>query len=134
MESSTTKEESSKDISGKQKEQEDLITPKGNIIEESEPIASNSTTTTPKESNPNNPTSSTISNESSVVDLIALAVSIIGAIGGAVVYATKKFYDGKKSYTHNDLPLVEPVLDSHLDNNQDIPLTGVVVEEGAPSS
>lgn len=110
MKSSTTKEESFKDISGKQEEQEDL--------------------TTPKESNPNNLTSSAISNESAVVGLIALAVAIIGAIGGGVVYVTKKFYDGKKSYTYDDLPLAEPILDSHLDNNKDIPLTGVVVDEG----
>lgn len=113
MESSTTKEESSKDISGKQEKKEDLTTPKGNIIEKSEPIAEDSITT-----------------KSSVVNLITLAVSIIGAIGGTVVYVTKKFFDGQKSYTHDDLALGEPTLDSHLDNNQDILLTGVVVDEG----
>ncbi|MFU7500976.1 MAG: hypothetical protein ACJBCI_04775 [Candidatus Tisiphia sp.] len=99
----------------------------------SEPIAkdivTDSTTPTPKESNPNNPASSTMS-IGEPVGLIALAVSIIGAIGGAVIYVTQKFYDGKKSYTHDDLPLAESISGSHLDNNKDIPLTGVVVDEG----
>lgn len=55
-------------------------------IEKSEPIAEGSTTPTPQESNPNNPTSSTISINKSSVGLTALAVSIIGAIGSTVVY------------------------------------------------
>lgn len=139
MEFSSTKEESSKDISGKQEKKEDLTTSKENIIETLEPIAEDSTTPTPKESNPNNPTSSTIS-IGEPVGLTALAVSIISAIVGAVVYVTKKFCDGKKSYTHYDLPLAELISDSHLNSNkdipnqdipnQDIPLTGVVVDEG----
>ncbi|MFU7502961.1 MAG: hypothetical protein ACE1S7_06135 [Candidatus Tisiphia sp.] len=130
MESSSTKEGSSKDISGKQEKKEDLTTPKGNIIETLEPIAEDSTTPTPQESNPNNPTSSTIS-MNQAVSLTALAVSIISAIGGTVVYGIKKFCDGKKSYIHYDLPLVEPISDSHLDNNKDIPLTGVLVNNEA---
>jgi hypothetical protein len=181
MESSTTEEESSKDLSGKQ-EKHDIhtinkplpkekstastpeefstttirvttssadnpttsatvwsnpqktTTPKKNLTEKSEPIAedivADFTTPTPKESNPNNPASSTMS-IGETVGLIAFAVTTIGTIGSTVGCVIKKFCGGKSHFVHDALALAEPNSGSHLDNNKDIFLTGVLVNNDA---
>lgn len=68
---------------------EELTTPKKNLTEKSEPIATgvvaDSTTEkhTPKESNPNNHASSTMS-IGEILGLISFALTTIGAVGGTV--------------------------------------------------
>jgi hypothetical protein len=113
---------------------EELTTPKKNLTKKSEPIAEDivvdSTTPTPKESNPNNPASSTMS-IGETVGLIAFAVTTIGAIGSTVGYVIKKFCGGKSHFVHDALALAEPNSGSHLDNNKDIFLTGVLVNNDA---
>jgi hypothetical protein len=113
---------------------EELTTPKKNLTEKSEPIAAgvvaDSTTEkhTPKESNPNNPASSTMS-IGEILGLISFAVTTIGAVGGTVGWVIKKFFGGVSHLSHEALALVE--LDNRLDNNEDAPLTGVTVDDNA---
>ncbi|WP_375331500.1 hypothetical protein [Candidatus Tisiphia endosymbiont of Oplodontha viridula] len=117
---------------------EELTTPKKNLTEKSEPIAAgvvaDSTTEkhTPKESNPNNPASSTMS-IGEILGLISFAVTTIGAVGGTVGWVIKKFCGGNVSrFDHEALALPELLLelDNRLNNNEDTSsLTGITVND-----
>ncbi|MFP3018354.1 MAG: hypothetical protein ACEY3E_05660 [Candidatus Tisiphia sp.] len=84
---------------------------------------------TPKESNPNNPASSTMS-IGEILGLISFALTTIGAVGGTVGWGIKKFCGGVSHLGHEALALAELALvelDNRLDNNGDTSLTGVTV-------
>jgi hypothetical protein len=117
---------------------EELTTPKKNLTEKSEPIVAgvvaDSTTEkhTPKESNPNNPASSTMS-IGEILGLISFAVTTIGVVVGTVGWVIKKFFGGVSHLGHEALALAELVLvepDNRLDNNEDTSsLTGITVND-----
>ncbi|MFU7501355.1 MAG: hypothetical protein ACJBCI_06875 [Candidatus Tisiphia sp.] len=112
---------------------EELTTPKKNLTEKSEPIAAgvvaDSTTEkhTPKESNPNNPASSTMS-IGEILGLISFAVTTIGAVGGTVGWVIKKFFGGVSHLGHEALALAELALvELDINNHEDASLIGVTV-------
>ncbi|WP_375332756.1 hypothetical protein [Candidatus Tisiphia endosymbiont of Psammoecus bipunctatus] len=112
---------------------EELTTPKKNLTEKSEPIAAgvvaDSTTEkhTPKESNPNNPASSTMS-IGEILGLISFAVTTIGAVGGTVGWVIKKFFGGVSHLGHEALALAELALvELDINNHKDASLIGVTV-------
>lgn len=107
-------------------------TPKKNLTEKPEPIAADVVVDsitekhTPKESNPNNPASSTMSIRE-ISALVSFVLAAIG-VGGCVV---KKFCGGVRRLGHEALALADSALvelDNCLDNNhEETPLAGVTV-------
>ncbi|BFD46662.1 MAG: hypothetical protein DMENIID0002_13080 [Rickettsia endosymbiont of Sergentomyia squamirostris] len=111
-------------------------TPKKNLTEKSEPIAAGGVADstiekhTSKESNPNNPASSTMS-IGEILGLISFALTTIGAGGGVVIYVIKKFFGGVSHSGHEDLALGKSTL-VELENRLDketSSLTGVIVDD-----
>ncbi|WP_341751638.1 hypothetical protein [Candidatus Tisiphia endosymbiont of Piscicola geometra] len=128
VKSSTTTTKSTAFSAGK------TTTPKKNLTEKPEPIAADVVVDsitekhTPKESNPNNPASSTMS-IGEISGLISSIVTIIGVGGGVAIYAIKKLCGGVSRLGHNALALADLAeSDDRLDNNEETSsLTGVVI-------
>ncbi len=132
VKSSTTTTKSTAFSAGK------TTTPKKNLTEKPEPIAADVVVDsitekhTPKESNPNNPASSTMS-IGEISGLISSIVTIIGVGGGVAIYTIKKLCGGVSRLGHNALALADLAeSDDRLDNNEETSsLTGVIVEDNA---
>ncbi|WP_341758639.1 hypothetical protein [Candidatus Tisiphia endosymbiont of Ditula angustiorana] len=98
---------------------EDSTTPEETIFKEE---------ATTKESNPNDPASSTMS-IAEISGLIVGGVAAIGVVGTAIGVARtviKKFCSGVSHLGNEAFALVGVNLDSHLDNHEDTSLTGNV--------
>ncbi len=132
VKSSTTTTKSTAFSAGK------TTTPKKNLTEKLEPIAADVVVDsitekhTPKESNPNNPASSTMS-IGEISGLISYIVTIIGVGGGVAIYAIKKLCGGVSLLGHNALALADLAeSDDRLYNNEETSsLTGVIVDDNA---
>ncbi|WP_341755512.1 hypothetical protein [Candidatus Tisiphia endosymbiont of Ptychoptera albimana] len=111
-------------------------TPKKNLTEKPEPIAADVVVDsitekhTPKESNPNDPASSTMSTKE-ILALISFVLTAVSIGGGVAICVVKKFFDGASRLGHNVLALADLAeSDNHLDNNEETSsLTGVTVND-----
>ncbi|WP_342259947.1 hypothetical protein [Candidatus Tisiphia endosymbiont of Metellina segmentata] len=111
-------------------------TPKKNLTEKPEPIAADVVVDsitekhTPKESNPNDPASSTMSTKE-ILALISFVLTAVSIGGGVAICVVKKFFDGASRLGHNALALADLAeSDNHLDNNEETSsLTGVTVND-----